>query len=384
MSTGASAATEVVVIGAGVVGCAAALALARRGVKAALLEAEPEPCLAASATNSGILHMGFDSDPGELETEMIHASAQLRGPLLAALAVPAIRCGATITPSDPAQRERVAAIASRARRNGVTVIEHGDGTLEVPGEAVTDPVVYTLAIAAAAQRHGAVMRAGTEVTAIERAGAELIVRTAADDTWRARVVVNCAGLYADAVARLAGDGSFEIFPRKGEFLVFEPPDGKPLERILMAVPSERTRGVLVFPTVDGKVIAGPTAVDQTDKRDWSVRPEARGEILSKAAAMYPALDGAEPIAAYAGLRPAGRGINYLIGRSRACPGLVNVAAIRSTGLTASLGIAQRVTELVGSVGVTLGPEADLLPGAPPALEGPWWRRTAEFRAVARQ
>ena len=76
--------------------------------------------------------------------------------------------------------------------------------------------------------------------------------------------------------------------------------------------------MLVFPTVDGKVIAGPTAVDQDDKDDWSVRPEARDEILPKATAMWPPLEGAEPIAAYAGLRPAGRGVNYLIEPSRAC------------------------------------------------------------------
>ena len=62
---------ELTVIGAGVVGCATALALARRGASVALLEAEPEPGLAASGTNSGILHTGFDSVPGELETELI-------------------------------------------------------------------------------------------------------------------------------------------------------------------------------------------------------------------------------------------------------------------------------------------------------------------------
>ena len=99
------------------------------------------------------------------------------------------------------------------------------------------------------------------------------------------------------------------------------------------MPTKRTKGVLVFPTTDGKVVAGPTAVDQEDKDDWSVRPEAWDEILPQATAMYPPLDDAEPIAAYAGLRPAGRGVNYAIGPSGACPGLVNVAAIRSTGLT---------------------------------------------------
>ena len=88
----------------------------------------------------------------------------------------------------------------------------------------------------------------------------------------------------------------------------------------------------------------------------------------------PALEGAEPIAAYAGLRPAGRdGANYAIGPSRACRGLINVAAIRSTGLTASLGIAEYVTALVEYQGVRLGPERELaaLPQAEP--EEPWWR-----------
>jgi glycerol-3-phosphate dehydrogenase len=190
------------------------------------------------------------------------------------------------------------------------------------------------------------------------------------------VVVNCAGLYADEVARLAGDDSFSIYPRKGEFLVFDSPD-PPLGEILLPVPTKRTKGVLVFPTVDGKVVAGPTAVDGEDKTDWSVRPEARGEIMPKAVAMYPLLEGAEPIAAYAGLRPAGRGVNYLI---NARPGWINVAAIRSTGLTASLGIAEHVAGLVEAAGVALGPEQPLEPGSPPPSDGPWWRRVAEMRA----
>ena len=76
---------EVAVVGAGVVGSATALALARRGVSVALLEAQAEPGLGASGTNSGILHTGFDSAPGELETSLILRSASLRGPLVEAL-----------------------------------------------------------------------------------------------------------------------------------------------------------------------------------------------------------------------------------------------------------------------------------------------------------
>src|SRR5437868_5483330 len=105
MSTDFGADVEVAIVGAGVVGCAVALALARRGVSVALLEAEPEPGLAASGTNSGIMHTGFDSVPGELETELILRSAELRDPVLAALRVPALRCGAFMAPHDAAERD---------------------------------------------------------------------------------------------------------------------------------------------------------------------------------------------------------------------------------------------------------------------------------------
>jgi glycerol-3-phosphate dehydrogenase len=196
------------------------------------------------------------------------------------------------------------------------------------------------------------------------------------------LVVNCAGLEADSIARMAGDDSFSIYPRKGEFLVFDAPDGQPLEQILLPVPTKRTKGVLVFPTLDGKVVAGPTAVDIDDKRDWAVRPEAREEIMPRAIAMYPPLADAEPIAAYAGLRPAGRDANYVIGPSAGCDRLINVAAIRSTGLTASLGIGEHVADTAAELGVALRPERELIGGEPPTADGPWWRRTARYRSVA--
>jgi len=368
---------EVAVIGAGVVGCAAALALARRGGSVTLLEAFEAPGLAASGTNSGILHTGFDSLPGELETELILRAATLRDPVLRALSVPVLRCGAVLRPLTEAQRPAVRELAANGRANGVEVTLRDDGTLEVAGEAVTDPVAFTLALAAAAQRHGAEVRTGFEVVSVERAGEGLSIGSAGGERLRCRVAVNCAGLGAGAVARAAGDESFDVYPRKGEFLVFDAPGGERLDRILLPVPEAGTKGVLVFPTICGKVIAGPTAVDQDDPRDWSVRPEARSEIMPKAIAMHSPLEDAEPIFAYAGLRPAGRGSNYVIGRSNARPSLVNAAAIRSTGLTSSLAIAERVCSLVADAGVALGADEPLADMPAVELDRPWWRQTAD-------
>jgi glycerol-3-phosphate dehydrogenase len=369
---------EVAVVGSGVVGSAVALALARRGAAVVILEAEPGPGLAASGTNSGILHTGFDSPPGELETKLILRAAELRDPVLDALGLEVDRCGAVLRPRDDAERAAVQELAENAQRNGVSVVLGVDGSLSVPGETVSDPVAYTAALGAAAQRSGAELRTSFRVVSVQYEGDRFRLESEEGADADCRVLVNCAGLHADEIARMAGDPSFQIYPRKGEFLVFEPPGG-PLAQIRLPVPSKRTKGVLVFPTVDGKVIAGPTAVDGEDKGDWSVRPQAREEIVPKAAQLMPELADAEPIAAYAGLRPAGRGVNYLIGPSGECQGLVNVAAIRSTGLSASLGIAEQVTGIVGELGIGLGAEAPLEPAPAPEAEGPWWRRVAEYR-----
>jgi len=341
---------RVVVVGGGVVGTACALAIARRGVEVELREANGALALMASGTSSGILHTGFDSKPGELETALILRAAELRPTVLETLGVPFARCGAVLAGGDGA------ALAENARANGVEVELADDGTLVVPGEGITDPVAFTLALGAAAVAHGASIRFGARV----------------DRIVDAEIVVNAAGLGAAAVSRLHGDAAYDIHPRKGEFLVFDVP---PPERILLPVPTAKTKGVLVFPTLDGRTVAGPTAVD-LDYADWTVRPEARGEILEKAVAMYPALAGAEPAFAYAGLRPTGRrGVNYVVERSVVEPRLIHAAAIRSTGLTASLAIAERVVELAG---LADREEAPLLAGAPPqAASGPWWRRTAD-------
>lgn len=376
--------TTVTVIGGGVVGAAVLYTLAHRGVGAVLLEADDALAYGASGTNSGVIHTGFDSTPGELETALILRAATLRDRVLDALDIPVLRCGAELSPRTNSDRATVAKLTENARRNGVVVeLRERDGALLVPGESVTDPVAYTVALADAAVRAGATIKTNAAVEGIDVDTDGLTLHLADGERITSDVAVNCAGLYADTIARLVGDHSFDIYPRKGEFFVFALPGAATLDRILLPVPTKRTKGVLVFPTVDGKVVAGPTAVDQEDKNDWSVRPSAAHEILDKAVAQFPALDGLVPIASYAGLRPAGRDTNYVVGPSSACARLVNVAAIRSTGLTASLGIGAYIADLLPDLGVQLGPERAPSPApAPRPADVSWWQRTARRRGLA--
>jgi glycerol-3-phosphate dehydrogenase len=385
----ASADAQVAVIGGGVVGCAVAHALARRGVAAVVLEAQPGLALEASGTNSGILHTGFDSDPGELETRLILRSAALREELLDELGVAVWRCGARLTPAGERERATVAQLAENAGRNGVEARLEADGALVVPGEAVTDPVAFVHALAGAAQAGGAAVCLSTRVVGLAGASEQCIeVQLAGGDRLRVRAAVNCAGLHADDVARLAGEELVSIYPRKGEFLVFAQPDGLALREILLPVPSSLGKGVLVFPTIDGLLIAGPTARERVDKDDWSVERDASELIRERAARICPALSRAEPIGAYAGLRPAGRDANYVIESSRTLPSLIHTAAIRSTGLSASLGIGEHVAAMLAEhAGIELGAERRLdapsaAPLAAPASDH-WWERAERHHETGR-
>jgi len=379
----------VAVIGGGVVGCAVAHALARRGVQALLLEAEPGLALGASGANSGILHTGFDSRPGQLETQLILRSARLREELLEELGVAVWRCGARLAPVGRGDEHAVVGrLAENARANGVEAQLQEDGSLSVPGEAVTDPVAFVHALAGAAQAGGAEVRLSARVSGLQkRAHGGLGVELHSGETLSVRAAVNCAGLFADELAHVANDDPVTVYPRKGEFLVFRPPPGAGLERIMLPVPSKLGKGVLVFPTTDHEIIAGPTAREREDKRDWSVELDAPELILPPAQRMYPPLSLATRIGAYAGLRPAGRDAagresSYVIRMSGSLPALLHVAAIRSTGLSASLGIGEYVVSLLADRALIELEEPRPLPApAPRPPAHPWWERSARYHGT---
>jgi glycerol-3-phosphate dehydrogenase len=376
----------VAVIGGGVVGCAVAHALARRGVEALVLEAEPGLALGASGANSGILHTGFDSRPGELETQLILRSAALREELLGELGVAVWRCGARLQPGGGDEQAVVRELAENARANGVEARLEGDGSLTVPGEAVTDPVAFVHALAGAAQAGGAEVRLGARVIGLRmHADGGLELELQGGETLHVRAAVNCAGLFADDLARLANDDLLTVYPRKGEFLVFRQPPGSELGQIMLPVPSKLGKGVLVFPTTDHVIIAGPTAREREDKRDWSVEADAAELILPRAEHMYPPLQEATRIGAYAGLRPAGRGSNYVISMSGSLPALLHVGAIRSTGLSASLGIGEYAVGLLAERAlIELDPPRPLSAPPPRPPAHPWWERTARYHEPSAQ
>jgi glycerol-3-phosphate dehydrogenase len=163
------------------------------------------------------------------------------------------------------------------------------------------------------------------------------------------------------VDRMFGGVGFTIRPRKGELIVFDKLARPLLSSIILPVPTARTKGVLVAPTVFGNVLLGPTAEDVADRSDTSTSAAGLSALLAAGRRILPSLEHEEVTATYAGLRAATEHSDYQVGVHGR---YVRVAGIRSTGLTASLGIAEHVAGLLGEAGLPLKPRAAADPAVP--------------------
>lgn len=357
---------DVVVVGGGIVGSAIAREVASFGVSAALVEREPDVCEATSKANSGIAHTGFDSKPGTLESRLLARSREMWPSLAAELGVPFVPAGAVMVARNTEELEAVRGpILDKARENGVEVLlltrsEVLDmmpyvtpiavGGLHVSGESLVDPFWATRAFAEDAVRHGAEVILGDGVTGVREGqpGQTLVLTLASGRQVETRCVVNAAGLWSDDIAALAGDTSFRLTPRKGQFLLSE--DDLGIDHIVLPVPNAKSKGILVTPLAIGGILMGPTAEDQEDKLDRTTTAAGLQAVLESTVKLVPAVGKAQSIRQFAGVRAVAASGDYIIRPSEVMPRLFHVAGIRSTGVSASPGIAAYVGENLAKLG----------------------------------
>ncbi|AUH33954.1 NAD(P)/FAD-dependent oxidoreductase [Paracoccus tegillarcae] len=353
---------DVAVIGAGIVGCAIARRFAIDGARVVILERGHDVLDGASKGNSAILHTGFDAPAGSLELDCIRAGHAEYLQIHQRMNLPLDRAGALVLAWDEEQQTALPALMAQARANGVTDIqpmERADllqaephlapeirAGFRVPGEALIDPWSAAHAYLYQAIAHGAELRCRAEVTSARRLADRWDLHSGAGQV-QAGLVVNAAGLWGDHVQRLlTGESWFQIRPRKGQFVVFDKPAAALARHILLPVPTAVTKGVVVCRTVYGNLLVGPTAEEQDDPDCATLVPETLDALRQTGIRILPALAGQEITAAYAGLRPATDEKGYRI-RADLSQGLVTVGGIRSTGLSAALGIASHVAALAG-------------------------------------
>lgn len=357
---------DVAVIGAGVVGTAIARELARYALKIVLLEAAPDVGMGTSKANTALWHTGFDATPGTLEARLLQRSYQLLRDYIPEAGIPMELVGGLLVAWTPEQSYNLPYLLDKARQNGDTtsrlltaaeVYHHepnlGPGALGgmlVPDEGILCTYTLPLAYATQAVVNGVDLRLNFAVKKITPlpGGGHQVASPAGVITCR--FLVNAAGLYSDEIDRLLGHADFTIAPRRGELVVFDKLARGLLSHILLPVPTEFTKGVLISPTVYGNVLLGPTAETVPDKTNTATSAAGLETLKAKGRAILPALLHEEVTATYAGLRAASEHQDYCI-HLHAGQRYVTVGGIRSTGVSGSLGIAEYVVELLAEAGL---------------------------------
>lgn len=351
---------DIVVIGAGVVGCAVTRLFALSGARVWLLEKGPD-LLSSSASkgNSAILHTGFDAPPGTLEHQCIQAGYQEYLDLREKFNLPLLETGAYVVAWTDEELDALPHIVEKAHHNHVTDVRIVDraellraepnlhpgalGAAHIPREFVIDPWSPSLAYVRQAIAHGARCFFDCEVQS-GRFDGQMWALDTSRGPLKTRAVINCAGLFGDFVEAINAPSPFEIRPRKGQFVVFDKSAYPLVESIILPVPTARTKGILVTRTIFGNVLVGPTAEDVPERDYPTVDQGTLKNLIAQAIQKIPALSDHDVTAIYAGLRPATQFSEYQV-RSQPDRRWITVGGIRSTGLTASLGIARHVWSL---------------------------------------
>lgn len=361
---------DVVIIGGGVVGCAIARELSRYTLRVALLEKEEELAFGVSKSNSGIIHPGTQNPPGSLKGCLcVEGNRRIRK-VARELGVDFREVGELIVifhDSERADLERIRKDAVALGVPGVRVVDrawlrrhepnlHPEAlaALYAPTAGIVSPYRLAYDMSENAARNGAEIHTGTHVIGIAHSlsGPYRFEVSTSRGMFRARSVVNAAGLYADAVAAMAGIADFRIRPRKGEEFILDKKRQYLTKHLIFPLPTPVSKGILVIKTADGNPMIGPTADDTDDREDRATTDAGLEKVLAAARRLVPAIDGNDIIAYFAGLRPVA-GDDFIVRRETSVPGMITVAGIQSPGLTSSPAIAVMVAGLLKAGGLRM-------------------------------
>ncbi len=380
---------DIAIIGAGAVGAAIARELAQYNLSIALLDAAPDVGMGTSKASTAIWHTGFDAKPGTLEAQLMRRSYALMERLAPELGIPIERTGGLLIAWNAEQLSALPALLDKAHHNGVTdtrLISAAEvyqrephlgpgalGGMLVPGEHLLCTYSVPLACAYQAVANGVMLKLNYAVQSIVAVEDRYILTPTPSQPFSlpigafpdgegrggvaCRYLINAAGLYSDEINRLLGHTEFTVMPRRGELIIFDKLARPLVNHILLPVPTAKTKGVLISPTIYGNLLLGPTAEDLPDKTATNTTAEGLQSLLAKGRAIVPELMNEEVTATYAGLRAATEHSDYQI-YAHPAQCYICVGGIRSTGISAALGIAEYVVEALKDMGLPLTPKAD--------------------------
>jgi len=367
---------DIAIIGAGVVGAAIARELSRYQLKTIVLEKGNDVCAGTSKANSSIVHAGYDPEPGTLMAQLNAAGNAMFDKLTKELSVPFNRCGSFVVAFTDEQVENLRVLLERGKKNGIPGLEivgidkllekepaaspDAKAALYAPTAGVVDPMLLTVALMENAVMNGSDYKLNFEVKSIDKTASGYKINGNAD-TVEARCVINSAGVYSDVIHNMVSAPDFEIIPKIGQYFLLDKSENDKIKSVLFPCPDKNGKGILVARSVHGNVILGPTSDKNPDRDDTGTTEEALGRVRQGCSKLVPNITTRNCIRNFAGMRAEPSTGDFIIREVKDAPKFIDVAGIKSPGLSAAPAIALYVVDLVKKAGIELVAKKDFNP-----------------------
>lgn len=379
---------DVVVIGGGISGCSVARELSKYKLKVLLVEKHSDVAHGASGANDGMVHAGIDL---KHQCKKLHYGVRgnaMYQKVCDDLGVEFEREGQYVVFTSKLIKLFARSYLTRAKKHNIPGVEiigkkeicsieplvkdFAVGALKIPTTGAVSPYKLTIAYAENAKQNGVTVSLNTAVLSMDHTENEITSIVTNRGTVTAKCVINCAGVFADKIADMAGDRYFSIHPRKGVDLLMDPKGkGLPTNAISLAPTlktlkqNKNTKGGGIIKTVDGNILLGPNAHEIPDREDTTTAMSDVSEVFDKQHKCCPSMQRGNVIAYFAGVRASTYEEDFIIERSAKVKNLIHVAGIQSPGLTAapafSIDVAEMAVELLRSLGETVDKNIDYNP-----------------------
>ncbi|MHA1698091.1 MAG: NAD(P)/FAD-dependent oxidoreductase [Promethearchaeota archaeon] len=364
------------IVGAGVTGAAIARELSRFKLKIVVIEKLSDVATETTKANSGIIHAGYAAPSGTLKAELNVKGNPLFDQICQELFIPFKRVGSLVVGLAGDNLDYIEAEYQQGiDRNipGIEIIKDKEiikklepnispdveCVLYAPSAGIISPFMLAIALAENAKINGVDFHFNSPVQNIEKIGDFFILDTP-NFSIQSKAVINAAGLFADEVAKMVGDHGFTISPRKGEYLLLDKIENL-VHHVLFPVPTKKSKGILVSPTIDGNIFLGPNARDQESKIDNSTTLDGLEEVLRGGRKLVPNIPLREAITNFAGLRAVSNTNDFIIEESKVCENFFHAAGIQSPGLSSCLAIAKYLVDIIKQSGFKLELKSNFIP-----------------------